>query len=52
MVSTAASPDIKFSATEEWNNGGKSNQAGPIEHKYIKKILKVFQVTKTTQNKV
>jgi hypothetical protein len=33
MVRTLASPDIKFSAKEEWNDGGKSKQAGSIEQK-------------------
>jgi hypothetical protein len=39
MVSTAASPDIKFSVTEVWNDGGNSNQAGSIEHKCIKEDI-------------
>jgi hypothetical protein len=39
MVSTAASPDIKFSATEEWNDRGNSNQAGSNEHRCIKEDI-------------
>jgi hypothetical protein len=39
MVSTAASPDIKFSATEKWNDGENSNQAGSIDHRCIKEDI-------------
>ena len=40
MVSTAAPPDIKFSSTEQWNDGGNSNQAGSIEHKFTKEDIR------------
>jgi hypothetical protein len=38
-VKPAASPDIEFSATEVWNDGGNSNQAGSIENECIKEDI-------------
>jgi hypothetical protein len=39
MLSTAALPNIKLSATEELNDEGNSNQAGSIDHKCIEKDI-------------